>query len=95
VHAIEDKGVITIRSRIDPATHQLFVEIEDNGCGISKTDIDRIFEPFFSTKKNGSGLGLAVSYGIISNHQGKMEVESTSGKGSVFTIRLPLLTQSG
>lgn len=89
-HAIEDKGVIAIRSRMDPATQLLFVEIEDNGCGISEADAGRIFEPFFSTKKNGSGLGLAVSYGIISNHRGKIEVESTPGKGTRFTICLPL-----
>jgi signal transduction histidine kinase len=91
--AIEDKGVITVRSQMDPAIHEFLVEVADNGCGIPEADIGRVFEPFFSTKKNGSGLGLAVSYGIISNHHGQLEVESTPGKGTIFTLRIPLLTQ--
>ena len=95
VQAIEDTGVISVRSRMDPTANEFFIEIEDNGCGIPEADVNRIFEPFFSTKKNGSGLGLAVSYGIISNHHGQMEIESTPGKGTVFTIRIPILTQSG
>jgi signal transduction histidine kinase len=90
-HAIDRKGAIRIRTRLDPAREQVLVDVEDTGCGIAAEDLSRVFEPFFSTKKNGSGLGLAVSYGIIASHQGMMTVESTPGKGTCFTIKLPLV----
>ncbi len=71
-----------------------FVEmrIEDTGCGISEGDLCRIFDPFFTTKDAvyGSGLGLSISYGIINDHGGAIKVKSTLGKGSVFSILLPV-----
>jgi two-component system, NtrC family, sensor kinase len=68
------------------------VEVEDNGCGISADHLPHIFEPFFTTKPvgQGMGLGLSVSYGIIRDHSGAIEVESTPGRGSLFRVRLPL-----
>ena len=63
----------------------------DNGCGISESDIEHIFEPFFSTKANGTGLGLAVSYGIVENHQGDIRIFSELGKGTRFIIDFPFL----
>lgn len=67
------------------------IKISDTGCGISNEDLPRIFEPFFSTKgQKGTGLGLAVIWGIIDNHNGTINVESELGKGTTFTIRLPL-----
>ena len=66
------------------------LRVSDDGCGIPPEHLGQIFEPFFSTKKNGSGLGLAVSFGIIKNHQGRLEVSSRPGRGSHFTVRLPL-----
>ncbi|MDI6775753.1 MAG: ATP-binding protein [Syntrophales bacterium] len=68
------------------------IAIRDNGCGIPEENLDRIFDPFFSTKDpgQGTGLGLSVSYGIIHDHGGKIEVESEKGMGSEFTILLPL-----
>jgi signal transduction histidine kinase len=67
------------------------VVIQDTGCGIPKEDLKNIFEPFFTTKEEGKGvgLGLSVAYGIITKHQGTIEVESKPGQGSAFTIRLP------
>jgi signal transduction histidine kinase len=65
--------------------------ISDTGCGISRDDLSKIFEPFFSTKgQKGNGLGLAVIWGIIDNHNGTINVESEVDKGTTFTIRLPL-----
>ena len=87
--AIDDNGTITIRTRMNPARHELVVDIIDTGCGIPTENFSKIFEPFFSTKKNGSGLGLAVSFGIIKNHQGRLEVSSRPGQGSQFTVALP------
>lgn len=77
---------------VDSAGLKEFIEvrISDTGCGISKDDLPRIFEPFFSTKgQKGTGLGLAVIWGIIDNHNGTINVESEEGKGTTFIIRLP------
>jgi two-component system NtrC family sensor kinase len=67
------------------------VKVTDTGCGIKKEHLDKIFEPFFTTKPvgKGTGLGLAVSYGIIQQHEGTLDVESEERKGTTFTIRLP------
>ena len=67
------------------------VKVTDTGCGIKKEHLDKIFEPFFTTKPvgKGTGLGLAVSYGIVQQHEGTLEVESEERKGTTFTIRLP------
>ncbi|MGB9615847.1 MAG: sensor histidine kinase, partial [Desulfomonilaceae bacterium] len=61
------------------------------GCGISFQMLDKIFDPFFTTKPvgEGTGLGLSVSYGIVQDHNGRIEVESQVGKGSRFTVVLP------
>jgi PAS domain S-box-containing protein len=67
------------------------ISIKDTGIGIKKTDLNFIFDPFFTTKQMGSGLGLASVYSIIKNHKGYIQVESESGKGTVFTIYLPAL----
>lgn len=70
------------------------IRITDTGSGISKEDLSKIFDPFFSTKgQKGTGLGLAVIWGIIDNHNGTITVDSELGKGTTFTIRLPLSQQ--
>ncbi|MBW1980687.1 MAG: response regulator [Deltaproteobacteria bacterium] len=72
-----------------------FVRIEDSGTGMSSETVDRIFDPFFTSKGPGnSGLGLSVAYGIIRRHEGEIAVESELGKGTTFTIRLPLSQES-
>ena len=93
VHAIDEKGVITITSKLDPDQNRIWVEIEDTGCGIPSKHISKIFEPFFSTNKKGTGLGLAVSYGIIKNHGGDIRVFSKVGEGTSFIIEFPVITQ--
>ena len=66
------------------------VKISDTGCGIPEEDLEKIFEPFFTTKgQKGTGLGLAVIWGIIDNHNGSISVESEVGKGTTFTFRIP------
>jgi two-component system NtrC family sensor kinase len=66
------------------------VKVSDTGCGISKENIPKIFEPFYSTKgQKGTGLGLAVIWGIIDNHDGTISVDSELNKGTTFTILLP------
>ena len=68
------------------------IDIQDTGCGIEPDIRDRIFDPFFTTKPvgQGTGLGLSISYGIIQEHDGRIEVQSAPGNGSCFTVRLPI-----
>jgi signal transduction histidine kinase len=94
--AMEGFGRITID--LFEQDEALVVRISDTGKGIAPEHLSRIFEPFFTTKPvgEGTGLGLSLSYSIIHRHQGTLEVESEVGKGTCFTIRLPLnLTEAG
>ena len=70
------------------------VTISDTGHGISRADLSRIFDPFYTTKTNGTGLGLSVSHGIIQEHGATVDVESTEGKGTTFHIVFPLVTHA-
>lgn len=89
--AIQDNGIILIRTR-NPDDEHILIEITDNGAGIAREDIPHIFEPFFSTKDkaSGIGLGLAIVHGIVQNHSGKINVDSELGKGTTFSIQLPV-----
>ena len=73
---------------IDARRHYLLLSFEDTGCGISEQDLDNVFNPFFTTKPEGTGLGLAICYGIIRRHGGEIEVSSTPGRGTCFTLKL-------
>lgn len=68
----------------------LQVEIMDTGYGILEEDLNSIFKPFYTTKKEGSGLGLFITRSIIKEHNGKISVRSGKGKGAAFTILLPI-----
>ena len=94
-HAIDKNGTITINTGTNSKQDKLIVVISDSGCGIAQDQIDKIFDPFYSTKSSGTGLGLAVSYGIINNHQGNIKVASRPGRGTRFTITLPTMTTNG
>jgi two-component system NtrC family sensor kinase len=74
----------------------VWVEIEDNGCGISREQQQKIFDPFFTTKPvgKGTGLGLSLSYGIIQKHRGQIFVTSEVGRGTIVSISLPLTQPS-
>ncbi|TMH99259.1 MAG: ATPase [Betaproteobacteria bacterium] len=88
--AIDASGTITIST--GASLSEIWIRFEDTGCGIPKEHLHRIFEPFFTTKPvgQGTGLGLSVSYSIVRRHGGSIEVESEVGRGSRFTIRLPV-----
>ena len=85
-------GDLAVSSRFDPLERSVLVSICDTGIGIPKIHLDRIFEAFFTTKKEvkGVGLGLSICYGIIKEHHGRIDVESEPGKGTVFTVYLPV-----
>ena len=102
--AMPDGGIIKVRaenvagfkpstssSEGFPAGHGKFIKItmEDRGIGIPKENLQRIFEPYFTTKQKGSGLGLATAYSIMRNHKGEIRVESELGVGTTFTIYIP------
>lgn len=89
--AVSENGEVLFRTS-NPDEDHVRIEISDNGVGISEEDISHIFEPFFSTKENvsGIGLGLAIVHGIIQSHKGKTEVKSERGKGTTLSITLPL-----
>ena len=85
--AMSDGGKITITT--EEADDEIRVIIADNGTGISEENLSKIFEPYFSTKKNGTGLGLTVLFKIVKEHRGEVSVKSREGEGTVFTITLP------
>jgi two-component system NtrC family sensor kinase len=101
-HAIEEKGSITVRSRRCPEPRRpepgaepvpmVEFSIIDTGCGIPTENLQRIFDPFFTSKEvgKGTGLGLSVSHGIVRSHGGAIEVESKVGEGSTFRVTLPI-----
>ena len=87
VEAMPEGGTMTVSTSIE---EDLFVvKIQDTGEGIREEDIIRIFDPFFSTKPPGVGLGLSITYGIVVSHGGVISVESIWKRGAVFTISLP------
>jgi signal transduction histidine kinase len=90
VEAIQENGKISIRSCLSSDQDSELIEITDTGSGIQPNDVPKIFEPFFSTKANGTGLGLAVSFGIVKKHDGNIQVSSQPGIGTRFIITIPL-----
>ena len=88
VQAMPDGGKLTVGARENAKF--LDVEITDTGAGIPQESVNRIFEPLFTTRAKGIGLGLAVSKSIIDRHGGQVEVKSKAGKGTTFNIKLPL-----
>jgi len=82
-------GIITLATTHDPAQHVVRLVVADNGPGISTADRDKLFMPYYSTKKRGSGLGLAIVRRIIVEHGGTIEVGDNRGAGTRFTIELP------
>lgn len=92
IDAIPEEGRISLTAREDVAGKATVLEIEDTGMGMDPEVIRRIFDPFFTTKDEdkGSGLGLFVAREIVEEHEGSIEVESTTGKGTKFIIRLPV-----
>ena len=89
--AMEDEGVITLRTSFDPVAREVTAEVVDSGMGIRTVDRTKIFEPFYTTKppSRGTGLGLSVCYAIVNEHGGRIQVDSVVGEGSVFRVVLP------
>jgi signal transduction histidine kinase len=95
IQAMPGGGKLHLRTSLDNG--QLKMEVQDTGRGISPENMSKLFTPFFTTKKEvkGVGLGLAVSYGIIQRHHGKIEVHSKEGEGTIFTVYIPMHQEEG
>jgi len=93
-HAIAERGTITLRSRHEG--DWVSISISDTGCGIAPENLHRIFDPFYTTKPvgKGTGLGLSLAWGIVEDHHGRIEVTSSLGQGTTFTVRLPIQVAS-
>lgn len=89
IDAMQDSPVKLLKIKTDFNSDYVCIKISDTGCGISSDQLDKIFLPFFTNKDSGTGLGLSMCNSIIENHKGRIEVESTFGKGTTFRILLP------
>lgn len=90
--SVTDNGIIDVYVSTVSKNSQLSIAVADNGCGISKEQLNTIFTPMISYKANGTGLGLPIIKKIIEAHNGIIDVDSVLGKGSTFTVTLPLPT---
>ncbi len=88
--ATGEGGRVVVKTDYAETARQVRISISDNGPGITRENLDRLFDPFFTTKESGTGLGLAITHGMIEQHGGTINVESQPGKGTRFTIDLPI-----
>lgn len=89
IQAMPDGGELRIITARDVSRNSAIIQISDTGVGIPQENLDRLFEPYFTTKPNGTGLGLAITYKMVEAHGGEIRVESIEGQGAIFTIVLP------
>lgn len=90
IRAMKDGGELYITTSFDSTRKGIIIKFEDTGVGIPEGNLKKIFKPFFTTYKEGTGLGLSICQNIIKEHKGNISVESKLGKGTIFTIFLPL-----
>jgi signal transduction histidine kinase len=100
--AMPNGGRVMLKLAYDAQGDMIDLVVRDNGCGIPADKLPRIFEPFYTTKagpdasgKGGTGLGLSMCRDIIEAHRGRIRVESTIGKGTAFTLKLPTAAKAG
>lgn len=94
LQAMPSGGILTVTTAVPAGEGRCEILVADTGVGIPPENLGQIFNPFFTTRGDGTGLGLSVSYGIIRDHGGDIAVESTPGAGTSFRVTLPLLTDS-
>jgi two-component system NtrC family sensor kinase len=89
VDASEPGGVVEIRTRFNGG-HEIMVDITDRGAGMDEETRRRLFEPFYTTKAKGTGLGMAISKKIVELHKGDLLISSKEGEGTTATVKLPI-----
>jgi len=87
VQAMPDRGTLDVRSRLE--NERVIVEVADTGVGVGEADLNRIFDPFFSTKPTGTGMGLSISYQLVENHGGLLSARANPERGMTFCVELP------
>ena len=87
--SLEGEGTVSVRTGLVPGGDRVFIQVSDTGCGMNDDTLARIFEPFYTTKLKGSGLGLAAVGGIVRSHGGEIDVTSSIGRGASFRVELP------
>ncbi|MCX5719412.1 MAG: ATP-binding protein [Nitrospirae bacterium] len=90
IDAISHEGRIDVKLQFDVPSNRVYIDIADNGPGIRDEDKEKLFLPYFSTKKHGTGLGLAIADRIIAEHRGNIRIRDNEPKGTVFTIAIPI-----
>jgi two-component system sensor histidine kinase HydH len=90
IQATPSSGRLSVRAHLDDSQRSILIIIKDSGSGIPKENLSDIFQPYFSTKEKGTGIGLSIAYRIVSDHKGKIEVKSEVGEGTAFTVKLPI-----
>jgi signal transduction histidine kinase len=90
IDATPEKGIVTVWVGLSEGRKTLCIEVRDTGCGIAEEDLEKIFQPFYSTKTRGTGLGLSTSKMIVEAHGGVLDASSVPGKGTTMRIRIPL-----
>jgi len=83
-------GNIEVSVGLDAPANRVFIDVADDGPGIREEDKEKLFLPYFSTKKEGTGLGLAIANRIIREHMGYLRVRDNMPRGTVFTIEMPI-----
>ena len=93
--AMKKGGTLGVRTFLNESQSSVCVEVSDSGCGIPREEVMKIFDPFFTTKRpgEGTGLGLSISYRIIKDHKGRIGVKSSPGRGTTFTVFLPMVKE--
>jgi signal transduction histidine kinase len=91
LQATPAQGRVSLRTLVDPRGGGACLEVADSGAGIPAEELEKIFDPFYTTKDpdQGTGLGLTICHGIVAEHGGSIEVESRPGAGTTFRVRLP------
>ncbi|MBI5115063.1 4Fe-4S binding protein [Candidatus Poribacteria bacterium] len=97
IDAIAGIGEVRIQARLLDKGNFVEISVEDNGCGIPRENLSKVFTPFFTTKKmgKGTGLGLAIAYGVVKMHSGDISIQSEAGKGTTVLVRLPVGRREG
>jgi signal transduction histidine kinase/CheY-like chemotaxis protein len=90
--SLDGEGTVSVRTGLVPACDRVFIQVSDTGCGMNEDTLSQIFEPFYTTKFTGRGLGLAAVSGIIRSHGGEIDVHSRVGEGTTFRVVLPTVT---
>ena len=91
LEAMEIGGTLSVKADTDDEGKSILFQVSDTGHGISEENQSKVFDPYYTTKSTGTGLGLAIAHNIVEAHGGGIVVASKAGKGTTFTVRLPMI----